>query len=652
MATWIWKFGEFEIYHNMLLHNRRTLQGKGYPAVWKVYPPETSVRFFGDVESKGGKMYVHTSGQFTVTLEYADGGYGFYVGNEVIDMKAGKVKVVVTVSAPDTFPCLYLHGAVETDGSWTASDLAERPMQVGTSSLFQTPEQTPVVFPFSYESISYTKKENVENGVLFDFGKETFAKTWFTFPQMGDYVISFGESREEALDPNNATLCYHESVQDGSVAYGTQAFRYIFVNCLEAEVRAEYEYLPLAYRGAFSCDEELINRVWDIAAYTFHLNTREFLLDGIKRDRWVWSGDAYQSLFVNRYLFFDEAVEQRTLIALGGKPPFKCHINTIVDYTFFWFISLYEHYMTYGNQQFLRQIFPQAKEIMAYCISRVEADGFVRGDDRDWVFIDWAEMDKTGALCGEQVLFARALECFAALCTFMGEDGESYRIRAKALQKRIHECFYDHEKHVFVDSYESGKRYVTRHSNILAYLFLPMDDKMKREIYENTILNDEVAQITTPYFKFYENQVHCEAGNQTLLEKSIRDYYGAMLETGATTLYEQFDPTEHGVEHYAMYGEPYGKSLCHAWSASPIYLLGRYRAGVYSTDVGYRTFCVEPQLGDLHTFNCTVPVPGGEVNVKLDQQKLRVLATVSGGTLKYKHQAITLVPGEEIILEA
>ena len=36
-----------------------------------------------------------------------------------------------------------------------------------------------------------------------------------------------------------------------------------------------------------------------------HLTTREFFIDGIKRDRWVWSGDAIQSYLMNYYLFFD-----------------------------------------------------------------------------------------------------------------------------------------------------------------------------------------------------------------------------------------------------------------------------------------------------------------------------------------------------------
>lgn len=32
------------------------------------------------------------------------------------------------------------------------------------------------------------------------------------------------------------------------------------------------------------------------------------------------------------------------------------------------------------------------------------------------------------------------------------------------------------------------------------------------------------------------------AGNSAMLEESIRGYYGGMLQLGATTFYEEFDP--------------------------------------------------------------------------------------------------------------
>ena len=46
---------------------------------------------------------------------------------------------------------------------------------------------------------------------------------------------------------------------------------------------------------------------------------------------------------------------------------------------------------------------------------------------------------------------------------------------------RIQKAF-DEKKKVFIDSYESGKRNVTRQSNILAYLFLSCDDTVKKDI--------------------------------------------------------------------------------------------------------------------------------------------------------------------------
>ncbi|MCM1135823.1 MAG: hypothetical protein NC400_09655 [Clostridium sp.] len=649
MSKWIWKFGEFEVYHNLLLHNRRQQYGYPEPVVWKLYAPEPVVCFRKKVTTEGGTIHIKACGDFSTTIggdkPWEQKKYG---GQPEIFLEPGTVTISVRVACTHTFPCLYIDGAVESNESWEADDLSQNWAPVGCYDCFSDAEKTPEVFPFSYQKIDYVKKEILEGGALFDFGKETFART--SFSQLEDKKVSvrFGESRQEALDPVWCVIRFEDTPTDGVLSYPPYAFRYLFVSDRQAEVTAEYEYLPLEYKGEFHCDEDIINQVWDAAAYTFHLNSREFLLDGIKRDRWVWSADAYQSLFVNRYLFFDKELEKRTLIALGGKSPFKMHINTIMDYTFFWIISLYDYYNTYGDKTFLEQIFPQLDEIMSFCLGRTDEDGFMRGKPGDWIFIDWADMDKTGALCGEQILYAKAMESYSAVCRIIGKDDRSCGEKADALRQAIFRCFYDEEKKVFIDSCESGKRNVTRHSNLLAYLFLGCSDQQKKDIYERVVLNDEIAQITTPYFKFYENQVHCMAGNEKLLEDSIRGYYGSMLATGATTLYEEYDPTKSGVEHYAMYGNPYEKSLCHAWSASPIYLLGCYRMGVRNTGRAYSTFDVRPTLGDMKSFTGKAPVPGGFVSVSMNEKEVRVLSDIPGGTLWVEGKRYPLEVGGEV----
>ena len=647
MSQWIWRYGEFECYHNMILHTRRQQYGYPEPVVWKLYAPEPVVCFKKEVTTEGGVFRIHALGNISVIVGAEPWNQKKYGGQREIKLEPGTTTVLIRVANTETFPCIYVDGVIESDDTWLCDDMSQDWKKVGTSEMFVSPDQTPDHFPFSYLPVSWVKKEKVEGGVLFDFEKETFARTRFSGLGEGPVKVRFGESREETMDSEWCVIRFEDKPEKGVLSYIPYAFRYLFVSDEKVEVKAEYEYLPLEYKGSFHCSEEIINKVWDVAAYTFHLNSREFFLDGIKRDRWVWSADAYQSLFVNRYLFFDKEIEKRTLIALGGKQPFKVHINTIMDYSFFWIISLYEYYKTYGDKDFLEQIQDQMKAVMDFCLKRRDEDGFMRGKPGDWVFIDWAPMDKTGALCGEQILFAKAMECYAAICAVIGRDDRGLGGEAEKLRKQIFEKFYDTEKKVFIDSYESGKRNVTRQSNILAYLFLGCDDTVKKDIYERVVLNDEVPQITTPYFKFYENQVHCKAGNTNLLEKSIREYYGSMLATGATTLYEEYDPTMTGVEHYAMYGNPFEKSLCHAWSASPIYLLGNFRLGVENTGIAYDTFDVRPNPGDLKGFHGKVPVPGGTVSVSVDQEEIRVYSEIPGGTLYVDGKAYTLEAKKE-----
>ena len=116
----------------------------------------------------------------------------------------------------------------------------------------------------------------------------------------------------------------------------------------------------------------------------------------------------------------------------------------------------------------------------------------------------------------------------------------------------------------------------------------------------------------------------------------MKDYWGGMLNEGATSFWEKYNPQDRGDEHLAMYGRPYGKSLCHSWGASPIYLLGRYFLGVEPVKAGYSEFSIQPVLGGLEWMEGTVPTPNGEIGVRMDQQQIRVKATEGQGYLTFE----------------
>jgi hypothetical protein len=214
------------------------------------------------------------------------------------------------------------------------------------------------------------------------------------------------------------------------------------------EISALYEYLPVEYKGDFECSDDLLNRIYDISTYTLHLNTREFHLDGIKRDRWVWSGDAYQSYLMNFYSFFDEEVNKRTLYALRGHDPVETHINTILDYSFYWMIGVYDHFYYTADTAFVKQIYPRMKTLMEFCLNRTNQNGLVEGLPGDWVFIDWAPIEKSGEVSFEQLLLARSLEAVAQSATLTGDldYAEKCSGLSEQIKKKIFEIFWSDGK--------------------------------------------------------------------------------------------------------------------------------------------------------------------------------------------------------------
>ena len=100
-----------------------------------------------------------------------------------------------------------------------------------------------------------------------------------------------------------------------------------------------------------------------------------------------------------------------------------------------------------------------------------------------------------------------------------------------------------------------------------------------------------------------------------------------------------------------MYGRPYGKSLCHAWGASPIYILSKYFLGVKPTKPGYETYEIRPTLGGLSWMEGEVPTPFGKIYVRMNGQTITVRSDGGQGTLIIGGRHIDIPAGEEVSAE-
>jgi alpha-L-rhamnosidase len=675
-ATWIWYPGDYEVWLSNKMQNRRTDRGSFLPVLWKMDSHYVLVEFHKDFDVPAAEeVQINVEGTYNVKVD----GQAFVGYPKTITMPAGHHKLSLKVYCQDRVPSIFVKGkTIVSDVSWLVTfedkewiDASGKVSdKSGTTYLFAGDwnfndiASPPSKFKLPTEPKYAVNTDKGAHSFFLDFGKETFGFVKLHgLKGKGKLHIYYGESKEEAKSIDHCEtldeLAINESQKKDSVMELSKALRYVnvqFDNGVSVDsVSMLFEYAPLTERGGFKCSDEEVNKIYDISKYTLHLATREFFIDGIKRDRWVWSGDAYQSYLMNYYSFFDSQTVSRTMLALRGKDPVTSHINTIMDYTFYWFLGIYDYYQYTGDKTFIKQFYPRMQSLMDYCLSRRNKDGMMEGLAGDWVFIDWADgLSKKGEVSFEQMLFCRSLETMA-LCAKLDNDNTGaakYSALATDLKVKIFKYYWNDKKHALVHSRVNGVQTanVTRYSNMFGIFFNYFTEKQKQEVKQNVLLNDKIQKITTPYMRFYELEALCAMGEQPYVLKQMKDYWGGMLKLGATSFWEEYNPTKSGADVYAMYGRPFGKSLCHAWGASPIYLLGKYYLGVKPLSAGYKTWVAEPSLGGLKWMEGTVPMPEGEVKLYCSTSQIKIKGDSGTGTLRFKSKT-TPVCKEGTIVE-
>src|SRR5690606_21371527 len=130
------------------------------------------------------------------------------------------------------------------------------------------------------------------------------------------------------------------------------------------------------------------------------------------------------------------------------------------------------------------------------------------------------------------------------------------------LKTKIFAAYWNDDKKALVHSRVNGVQSdnVTRYANMFGIFFDYFNKEQKEQVKQSVLLNDKVQKIVTPYMRFYELEALCAMGEQDYVLKEIKDYWGGMLDLGATSFWEEYNPDKKGEEHYAMYGRQFGKS--------------------------------------------------------------------------------------------
>lgn len=442
--------------------------------------------------------------------------------------------------------------------------------------------------------------------------------------------LRFGESAMEAMTDlgvknttndhanrdmilNVGNYSCHETNESG--------FRFLRIDLLDEEacveiksVNATFIFRDIEYKGSFDCSDPLLNKIWDTAAYTAHLNMQEYLWDGIKRDRLVWIGDMHTEVMTILTAFgYNEVVPKSLDLARDDAPLTDTQINwmnTMPAYSLWWILLHYEWYLGTADFLYLTQQKTYMKKLLSHLVTLVDPDGVEQLPKK---FLDWPNnANEEAKHAGMQGLLKMALDSGAYLMELLDEPALAAACKDAAC--RMH-------KHV---PSPGGSKSA---GALLVLAGLADPETMNREL-----ISVNGAHGFSTFLGYYILKAKAMAGDYQGALDAMRAYWGGMLQMGATTFWEDFNLE--WMENAAPINElvPEGKvdihgdwgaycyvmfrhSLCHGWASGPCPFLTRYILGIQMEAPGCQKISIRPHLGDLTYAKGTYPTPMGVITV-------------------------------------
>lgn len=455
--------------------------------------------------------------------------------------------------------------------------------------------------------------------------------------------LRFGESVMEAMtDLGTKNTTNDHANRDFTVNVGflsanetnETGFRFVRIDLEDDDARVEFKsvegvfiFRDIEYKGSFECDDPLVNRIWETAAYTAHLNMQEYLWDGIKRDRLVWIGDMQTEVMTIASIFGYNDVVPRSLDLVRDETPVGSWMNGISSYSIWWLFLHYDWYMSFGNNEYLNE----QKEYML-ALLRV-LSGLVNSEGSEIMpegrFIDWPnQANKQATHAGLHAMLKMAMDKGKFFADYFG-DSECARMCAETAKKLSAYCPNPN------GSKQAG-----------AFLVCAgLADAVKMN---NELLAVGGAKGFSTFLGYYTLAAMAMAENHTGALNAMREYWGGMLKMGATTFWEDFNlewmENAAGIDEFVPEGkadihgdrgaycyEKFRHSLCHGWASGPVPFLTRYILGISILDPACRKIKIEPRLGDLNYIRASYPTPSGDIKIFAAKQK--------DGTLKLEIHA-------------
>lgn len=489
------------------------------------------------------------------------------------------------------------------------------------------------------------EKNQTESSILLDFGIQMNASIEIITGMWGgnnlpkNIRIRFGESVSEAMSEIGVMGATNDhAIRDfmmqvpwlGRNRSGESGFRFVRIDFLEPnaelhlrEVRAVATFRDVPYLGSFKSSNERLNKIWEVGAYTVHVNMQDYLWDGIKRDRLVWVGDLHPEVSTVNTVFGYNEVVPKSLDLARESTPLPNWMSGHSSYSMWWIILHYDWYMNYGNLEYLKEqqhyLQGLVKQIIGKVVNGKESMDGAR-------FLDWPSSEDSVAVhAGLQALTIKSLENASALFQVLGDESSKNSCDETVAQMRKYIPPHHHSKQAAA----------------LMSLVGLMDSKKAY----TEVLSIGGAKNFSTFYGYYMLEAMAKAGRYQEAMEVISSYWGAMLDLGATTFWEDFNmdwlPNASRIDELVPEGKSdihadfgaycykgFRHSLAHGWASGPTAWLSEHVLGIKVAQPGGRAYTVKPHLGDLNWAEGTFPTPYGQIYVKHVKEHGRIKTVI------------------------
>ena len=419
----------------------------------------------------------------------------------------------------------------------------------------------------------------VEDGgcLILDFGQQLGGSIRIlTFQaEKASVRIRFGESLTECCaelgGEQNATNDH--ALRDmvvqlpkySDMTFGNTGFRFVRLDFTgKAELKSVVAINHILKKPAlytYTGADPLIAEIFRVAKRTVDLCAANgYVWDGVKRDRLVWIGDIHPQMLALTTLYGRSAAVERSLDFVRDQTPLPGWMNRYPMYSMWWIIILADYYKETGAKAYVQRQLPYLQNLLRQLDDHVLADGTL---NYPRYFVDWPTRHQPDELHGARAINQIAAQKAIFLLQSFGKDTATTEALLEKLKKQP--IAPTHSKQVTALKFFAGES-------------LCDADKTR-------LVQGGAAGMST-FMSYYILKAVASFDKASAIAM-MKDYYGAMLQKGATTFWEDFSmdwvtnscridafpqPGEkdiHG-DFGAFCYKGFRHSLCHGWSAGII----------------------------------------------------------------------------------